>query len=745
MSLRNSGFSLRVNASFAWLGCIALLAPVAFAQATSTVIVRTVPNPVVQGQNVAIIAGVNPTGSSWPTGTITVSDTVQCPGATTPTTSVLGSFALGSAGSTNPGEGTLQVSSFPCIGPNQIIASYSGDSNYSPTASQPVIQTVLAQFTPTSTTLASSANPATAGQSVTLTATLTYTFTNNSHTTGTVTFTDTNTGIVLGAANVETVGAGRDLVTIATITTLLSAGTYAVQASYSGDNIYGPSTSQILNEVVQQAASNPTATTLSASAGQLTQGQPVTLAATVTSPAGTPSGQVTFYDANNLLGAVNLDGNGNAALTISSLSVGAHMITAAYGGASAFLASTSGAVNVTVQGVVQAASTTVLNSSANPAIAGNPVVLVAAVTSQFAGTLTGSVTFLNGSSVLGTVPLQNGAATLATSFAAGAYLVTATYSGDTNFAASSGTLSEVVNPPTLPATTTTIASTANPSTYGQPITFTAVVSGGSSAPTGNITFHLDSMDAVVTLDSKGIAVFTTSAAPVGNDSVTAIYSGDATHAGSTSPVLALTVSQASTKTTLQSTSNPSSTGAPVTFIATVAVNAPGAGTPTGTIAFVADNLNTLCAAVPVQSDLTAKCTSSTLTAGTHTINAAYGGDTDFQTSSNTLSQIIAGSAIPIQLGIQGSGFVYSRATGLFTTTLTITNGNAQAVGPVQVLFTGLPPEVTVANSSGLYNGSPYLTVPGTLNPGQSVSFLVQFADPRLASITYAVNFYSGVF
>jgi uncharacterized protein len=149
--------------------------------------------------------------------------------------------------------------------------------------------------------------------------------------------------------------------------------------------------------------------------------------------------------------------------------------------------------------------------------------------------------------------------------------------------------------------------------------------------------------------------------------------------------------------------------------------------------------------VPVQSDLTAKCTSKALTAGTHTINAAYSGDGDFQASSNTLSQVIAESAIPVQLEVQGSGFVYSRATGLFTTTLTITNGNTQAVGPVQVLFTSLSPGVTVANSTGMYNGSPYITVPATLNPGQSVAVPVQLADPSLASITYAPAFYSGVF
>src|SRR6267378_825 len=249
-NLRICGIRGCAVATLILLLILAIVAPSAPAQVTSVVKLLSTPNPVVHTP-VTFTAGVNWTATAPPSGTITLTDTVQCPGTSTATQTTLGTITLGSADSATPGAGTLVVSSFPCAGGNLIVANYSGDSNYSAGVSQPLLQTVLAQFTATSATLSSSLNPSSVGQSVTFTAKLTYTLTNKTYPTGTVTFTDTPTSNVLGTANVQTSSGRQGVVTIASITTSsLAGGSHLIQAAYSGDNIYAPSTSQIVNQVI---------------------------------------------------------------------------------------------------------------------------------------------------------------------------------------------------------------------------------------------------------------------------------------------------------------------------------------------------------------------------------------------------------------------------------------------------------------------------------------------------------------
>ena len=172
----------------------------ASASVASVVMVLTTPNPAVNvQQSVTITAGVNSTAGVSATGTITINDT--CPSGNTV---LLGTITLGSSTSATPGAGTLVISNWPCLGGNSLQAYYGGDANYSPGVSQPLLETILSQYTATSTNLSSSANPATAGQSVTLAATLTFTLTRTTYPTGTVTFKDTNTGTVLGTPVVQT-------------------------------------------------------------------------------------------------------------------------------------------------------------------------------------------------------------------------------------------------------------------------------------------------------------------------------------------------------------------------------------------------------------------------------------------------------------------------------------------------------------------------------------------------------------
>jgi hypothetical protein len=116
----------------------------------------------------------------------------------------------------------------------------------------------------------------------------------------------------------------------------------AFQAAYGG----GQSDGYVAKIVVH----TPTTTTLSAAPTSAASGTAVNLTATVAEVGGTgvPTGTVTFKDGTTTLGSMTLNGTGIAVYTTSTLSVGAHSITAAYGGDAANGASTSTASSVTI-------------------------------------------------------------------------------------------------------------------------------------------------------------------------------------------------------------------------------------------------------------------------------------------------------------------------------------------------------------------------------------------------------------
>jgi hypothetical protein len=197
-----------------------------------------------------------------------------------------------------------------------------------------------------------------------------------------------------------------------------------------------------------------TQTTLSASPVSSTFGQMVVLNTTVSpiNAGGTPSGTVTFSDGNTTLTTVNLTG-GSASFSTSTLAVGAHSLVASYSGDSSFNTSISPPVLVQVS---KTPTTTVLSATPTSSNPGQAVTLTAKVTSTAAGTLTGTVTFLDGTAAIGApVSVANGSATTTTSsLTAGSHSLTAVYSGDASFLTStSPAVAESVG---LTATTTTL-------------------------------------------------------------------------------------------------------------------------------------------------------------------------------------------------------------------------------------------------------------------------------------------------
>src|SRR5262249_58437238 len=123
---------------------------------------------------------------------------------------------------------------------------------------------------------------------------------------------------------------------------------------------------------------------------------------------GTPTGTVTFLDGTTVLGTGSLSG-GTASFSTAALSVSGHSITASYGGDGNFTTSTSAVLTQTVN---QDGTSTSLASSANPSVFGQTVIFTATVTANAPGrgTPTGTMTFLDGTTVLGTSSLSGGTA-----------------------------------------------------------------------------------------------------------------------------------------------------------------------------------------------------------------------------------------------------------------------------------------------------------------------------------------------
>src|SRR5262249_42145386 len=152
-------------------------------------------------------------------------------------------------------------------------------------------------------------------------------------------------------------------------------------------------------------------------------GQVVTLRASVTAAAGTPTGTVTFRDGNTVLGTAPVNA-AQVAIRVS-LGVGAHSLTASFAGTGGFADSISAAL---VQTVSRAATPAALASSVNPAAPGQAVTFTAtaAVVAPGAGTPNGTITFKDGTVILGTVAVDaGGVARFTTSFtAAGGHAIT---------------------------------------------------------------------------------------------------------------------------------------------------------------------------------------------------------------------------------------------------------------------------------------------------------------------------------
>ena len=500
----------------------------------------------------------------------------------------------------------------------------------------------------------------------------------------------------------------------------------------------------------QGAPPAPVTVTLSASKSPSALGEAVTLTAAASASDGTPGGTMTFLDGAHTLGTVTLDATGAAAFSTDALSRGSHTLTALYGGDDDHRAGAAATLAHTVE---RAASTSVASSTPNPSLYGLPVSLSATVTwaRPELATPSGTVTFKANDTVLGASPLDgSGRATLSTSsLSVGWNTIRAEYGGDDNLAPSSDRFSQYVD---RAGPVATLASSANPSVYGQPVTFTATMAApGAGTPSGTVSFSVGTGAPIAaTVDASGIASCTSSALPVGTHTISAAYGGDARFAPASATLAGgQTVNKAATTTAIAGHSpEPSDAGVAVTVAFSVAAVAPGSGAPMGSVT-VSDGVAS-CTGTVAQG----RCALTLSTQGDRMLTATYAGDGSFLGSSGTATHRVASpptadaggpyfgnEGSPISLsgtgtdlpgealsyrwafgdGATGAGQSLSHTyndDGIYSATLTVTDDRG-ASGTDTAIVT-------------IHNVAPSVTAPGnqTADEGAAASFsLGSFADP----------------
>jgi hypothetical protein len=472
----------------------------------TTTMLASSTNPSTVGQSVTFTATVSSTGA---TGTVDFKQS----GVT---------IAGCSARPVSSGTATCTVTGLAAGWP-WVTAVYSGDSSFAASTASGLTQTVSKKTT--TTTVSSSVDPSTVGQSVTYTAMVSPVVA-----VGTVAFEEAGTPIA--GCSEQPVSSGAATCTV----TSLGAGGHWITAVYSGGSNYVKSTSPGLSQAVNKKAIT---TTASSSSNPSTVGEAVTYTATLNTAAAT--GTVEFKQAGLTIAgcAAQAVNAGNAQCAIVNHSSGWRLMTAIYSGDSNYAASTSAGLG---QMVSKKNTTTTVSSSLNPSTVGEAVTYTATLNTAAA---TGTVEFKQAGVTIAGCAAQavsaGSAECTVADLSAGWPLITAIYSGDSGYAASNApALTQTVNKKT---TVTTVSSSVDPSTVGQSVTYTAMVS--PVVAVGTVAFEEAGTPIAGCSEqpvSSGAATCTATGYPTWSSyTVTAVYSGDSSHLASISSVFTQTV------------------------------------------------------------------------------------------------------------------------------------------------------------------------------------------------------------
>ncbi|MDX5570530.1 Ig-like domain repeat protein, partial [Streptomyces sp. ID05-04B] len=440
----------------------------------------------------------------------------------------------------------------------------------------------------------------------------------------------------------------------------------------------------------------PTTTVLSSSPALPVVGEPVVFTAAVAPVApqtGTPTGTLwfDFGDGTVPVTAVAVDGLAEARHTYTTTGGSPYTVTAAYRGDDDFAPSSDTAE----QTVAQATTATTVLSSPEPSSPDTPASLTTQVivAAPGAGQPTGTVSVDFGDGTPAAVePVVNGLATVTHTYPAteATYTITASYSGDTDYAPSSDVHTHRVRAD-VQATTTTVVAAPDTPTAWQPVTFTATVAPlapATGTPTGTVTFDFgDGTPTVqVPVADQTAAVSHTYTSATGSPyPVIALYtSDDAAFSSSTGHALQ-TVGQAPTTTVLGSSPQPSVTGQPVTFTATVTPDTAGADLPTGNVIFDFGD-GTAPAAAPVHDGTAVIVHAYTASGGPYTVTAAFDDGDNFAGSTTTATHTVQQAPTTIEVVSAPDPSVVGQPVTFTATVTPVTAGAGTPTGTVTFDF-----------------------------------------------------------
>ncbi|KAA6460198.1 hypothetical protein DYQ86_14220 [Acidobacteria bacterium AB60] len=431
--------------------------------------------------------------------------------------------------------------------------------------------------------------------------------------TGSIQFNDTALTTALGTVPLNSSG-----VAVLNLTGGLATGGNNITAVYSGDPTYASNSSAPVTVTIQKSTNGltvaPSSTTVGPG-GTLT----VTVSISVGIPAaGTvaPSGRVTL----NLDGVANATapwvttaGVTTATFTLTAPTVnGPHNLQAVWSGDANYAASTSPPVSITVGKVATVTTLTATPPTLTPGTTETLTATLAPANAVTGATftITGSVAFYDGTALLGTAVIATNSASLSnvTLAAGSSHVLTAVYSGDANYAASTS------NPVALTAAllADTVTLTVNPSSAapGQVVTLTATVTPtiapaatAEQNPTGNVIFYdgtkvLGTVALSASLSNTSTAMLQNATLPAGQNVLTAFYVGDLFYAPGTSNAITINV--------LDFSIAPSGTNSPTNLNIVKGTAGSASFVVTGLGGFNGQ-ISVVCA-VPTQDDMT--CTPS---------------------------------------------------------------------------------------------------------------------------------------
>jgi len=485
--------------------------------------------------------------------------------------------------------------------------------------------------------------------------------------------------------------------------------------------------------------------------------QPLTLIATPLPSygLGAPTGSVTFTVDSVAQTPITLS-NGTASLTIGAgaLSVGSHSVSYIYSGDSNYSGSTSTTGSVSVATV---STTSSVSTSASSGAPGASVTLTATVVGAPGTNPTGTVTFYSNGTSIGNGPVSasgsaGGVATLAWTLpSVGSYSITATYSGDSNYAPS--TASAITETVAYASSSTSLSTSASSVVPGQAVTLTATVSGSGATPTGTVTFSATSTGAsqgvlgTVAL-VNGVSVYN-GLVWGGTDTITATYNGNSYYSSSTSN--SVTVSNAPVKGVLTLNWPYINWGQAVSY-----------GGSSGAWPVVLQNLTGVTVATPTLNFSGAGAANFTITGNTCVSSLAQGASCGFNvvftpmtggspagsSTSATLSvSTSTSSSYTVTLPVSGiavsSGLTFNWPFLNFTPTVAVGSSST----PWPVTLTNQSGTSTTINSISFSDGSFTLGTDNctgnTLGAGASCIFNVVFT-PLVADIQHSgTNVLSG--